>query len=99
MIFLCNVYRLGDKTAENIAQLEKWVEAGGGLVLLPGDQIDEQFFNDQYFRDGAGLSPLRLENIHGDETEKTWADLQDRQRQPRGLQGVRRPEQSVPATT
>jgi hypothetical protein len=75
VIFLCNVYRLGDKTAENIEKLERWVEAGGGLVLLPGDQIDEQFFADFYFRDGAGLSPLKLENIHGDETEKTWVNF------------------------
>jgi hypothetical protein len=75
VIFLCNVYRLGDKTAENIEKLERWVEAGGGLVMLPGDQIDEQFFADFYFRDGAGLSPIKLENIHGDETEKTWVNL------------------------
>ena len=75
VIFLTNVYRLGDKTAENLAKLEKWVAAGGGLVIFPGDQIDEQFYNEMYFRDGAGLSPLRLENIRGDETEKTWVNL------------------------
>jgi aerotolerance regulator-like protein/VWA domain-containing protein/CARDB protein len=75
VIFLCNVYRLGDKTAENIEKLEKWVQAGGGLVMLPGDQIDEQFFADFYYRDGAGLSPVKLEGIKGDETEKTWANL------------------------
>jgi hypothetical protein len=73
--FLCNVYRLGDKTAENIEKLERWVQAGGGLVILPGDQIDEQFYNDFYYRDGAGLSPVRLENIRGDESEKAWATL------------------------
>ena len=75
VIFLCNVYRLGDKTAENIEKLERWVEAGGGLVLMPGDQIDEQFYNDFYYRDGGGLSPIKLENIRGDETEKTWVTL------------------------
>lgn len=75
VIFLANVYRLGDKTAENIEKLEKWVIAGGGLVILPGDQIDEQAFADFYFKDGAGLSPLKLEAIKGDETEKTWATL------------------------
>jgi hypothetical protein len=75
VIFVCNAYRLGDKTAENITRLENWVKAGGGLVILPGDQIDEQSFNDQYYKDGAGLSPVRLENIRGDETEKTWTTL------------------------
>jgi len=75
VIFLCNVFRLGDKTAENIEKLEKWVQAGGGLVILPGDQIDEQAFADFYYKDGAGLSPVKLEGIKGDETEKTWASL------------------------
>jgi hypothetical protein len=75
VIFLANVYRLGDKTAENIEKLEKWVQEGGGLVILPGDQIDEQAFADFYYKDGAGLSPLKFEAIKGDETEKTWAAL------------------------
>lgn len=75
VIFLLNNYRLGDKTAENIERLEYWVRGGGGLVIMPGDQIDEQFFNIQYWRDGQGLSPLRLESIRGDEMEATWARL------------------------
>jgi hypothetical protein len=75
VIFLCNVYRLGDKTAENLARLEKWTEAGGGLVILPGDQIDEVAFNDLYYRDGAGPSPLKLEKIQGDETEEKWVSF------------------------
>ncbi len=75
VIFLCNVYRLGDKTVENIEKLRKWVETGGGLVMMPGDQVDEAFFNDNYYKDGLGLSPLKLENIKGDETEQKWVNL------------------------
>ncbi|MEX2027485.1 MAG: hypothetical protein WEH44_09290 [Pirellulaceae bacterium] len=75
MIFLCNLYRLVDKRAENVVRLEKWVEAGGGLAILPGDQIDEVSFNDLYYRDGAGLSPLKLERIEGDETEEKWVNF------------------------
>lgn len=75
VVFLLNTYRLGDKTAENIERLENWTRAGGGLVILPGDQIDEQFFSEQYYKDGAGLSPVRLENIRGDESEATWVNL------------------------
>ena len=74
-IFLTNVYRLGDRTAENLEKLERWVEAGGGLVIMPGDQIDEHFFNEHYYRNGEGLSPLKLENIEGDETESKWVNL------------------------
>lgn len=75
VIFLCNVYRLGEKPDETVTKLEKWVRAGGGLVILPGDQIDEGFFNQHYFKDGAGLSPLKLDNIKGDETDETWSLL------------------------
>lgn len=75
VIFLCNVYRLGDKTLENIAKLRKWVEAGGGLVIMPGDQVDEAFFNENYYQEGLGLSPLKLENIKGDESEQKWVNL------------------------
>jgi len=75
-IFLTNVYRLGDKTAENLEKLERWVAAGGGLMLMPGDQIDEQFFNQHYYRDGDGLSPLRLESLQGDETETKWVHFE-----------------------
>jgi hypothetical protein len=75
VIFLLNNYRLGEKTIENIERLEKWVARGGGLVLLPGDQIDESAFNSQYWRDGLGLAPLKLIAIRGDELENTWARL------------------------
>ena len=75
VIFLCNVYRLGEKPDETIAALERWVAAGGGLVIFPGDQIDEGFFNQHYFKDGKGLSPLKLDNIKGDETDATWSNL------------------------
>ena len=46
--------------------------------MLPGDQIDEQFFNAHYWRDGAGLSPLKLDSIRGDETEETWVSSASR---------------------
>ena len=42
---------------------------------MPGDQIDEAFFNENYYKDGAGLSPFKLENIKGDETEQKWVSL------------------------
>ena len=75
VIFLCNVYRLGDKTEENIEKIRKWVEAGGGLVMMPGDQVDEAYFNEHYFNNGKGLSPIKLENIKGDETRLKWVNL------------------------
>ncbi len=73
--FFCNVFRLGERTEEGVKKLEQWVQRGGGLVLMPGDQIDEHFFNENFFRDGNGLSPIRLDEIRGDETETTWANF------------------------
>ncbi len=69
---LCNVFRLGEKTDEGVAKLESWVRRGGGLVLMPGDQVDEHFYNLNFYRDGQGLSPFKLEEIRGDETETSW---------------------------
>ena len=43
VIYLCNLYRL---TETRRVAIEKWVEAGGALVLCVGDQIDEHVYND-----------------------------------------------------
>ncbi len=72
VIFLCNVYRFSDKV---INDLKAWTERGGGLVIMPGDQVDERFFNEKYFNDGKGISPLKLEGILGDETEEKWVNF------------------------
>jgi Aerotolerance regulator N-terminal/von Willebrand factor type A domain/CARDB len=76
VVFLCNLYRLSDKPHE---ELKKWVAAGGGLVILPGQQVDEEYFNRQLFgegdTEGRELSPVRLENILGDEDEKNWSNF------------------------
>ncbi len=70
VIFLCNLYRLSQPRLE---ALEAWTRAGGGLILMPGDQTDESFFNQQLYRDATGLSPIRLEGLRGDESESTWS--------------------------
>jgi hypothetical protein len=69
VIFLCNVFRLSD---DRIAALEEWVRAGGSLVLAPGDQVEEDYFNQKLYRGGAGLAPFELRGILGDETEEKW---------------------------
>ena len=47
--------------------LRKLVEAGTGLMIFPGDQVDPDNYNRQLFQDGAGLLPMKLE-IPQDET-------------------------------
>jgi len=70
VIFLCNLYRI---TPERREALEKWVRAGGGLVIALGDQIDEELYNEELYQDGKGLLPLPLAGLRGDETERSWA--------------------------
>jgi hypothetical protein len=69
VIYLCNVYRL---SPERRNALETWVKSGGGLVVALGDQIDEEFYNQDLYRDGEGLLPLKLDTIDGDESEENW---------------------------
>jgi uncharacterized membrane protein len=76
VVFLCNVYRLSDQSLDT---LTRWVEQGGGLVVFPGGQVDEEFFNQRFAGTGeaAGkrLSPVRLESIVGDESEQQWKNF------------------------
>ncbi len=69
VIYLSNVYRLIDGARQ---RLEDWVEAGGGLVVVLGDQVDEESYNKDLFREGEGLVPLSLAGIQGDEEGNTW---------------------------
>jgi hypothetical protein len=56
-IYLLNIERLG--TAE-IAALEAFVKAGGGLGIFLGERSRVEFFNEHLYRDGQGLFPLPL---------------------------------------
>lgn len=68
-IYLCNVYRLSE---DILTRLEKWVGAGGGLVIALGDQVDEEYYNRSLYRNGSGLLPVRLEGVMGDSKRDNW---------------------------
>ena len=72
VVYLCNLYRLTDQRR---VMLEAWVRGGGGLVVFPGDQIDEHVYNETLYRDGDGLMPVRLDRVLGDETEEKWVSF------------------------
>ena len=69
LIFLCNVYRISD---EQLAALEKWVQAGGGLVVALGDRVDGEFYNEKLHAGGKGLLPIKLDSRQGDESQNKW---------------------------
>jgi hypothetical protein len=56
-IYLANIARLGDA---EIAALEAFVKAGGGLGIFMGELSRAEFFNDKLYRGGNGLFPLPL---------------------------------------
>ncbi len=86
IIYLCNLYRIPDAGAgvpddgsggarsqlSRLQQLEKWVDAGGGLVIAVGDRVDDEVYNRDLYREGKGLMPLPLDSISGDVDETDW---------------------------
>ncbi len=73
VIALCNVDELSDTRLQG---LEKWVANGGGLVIMPGDQTISDVYNQQMYRDGEGLSPIKLLEIAGDINQENWANFE-----------------------
>jgi uncharacterized membrane protein len=72
VIFIANLYRI---TEERAVGLTEWVKNGGGLVLLLGDQIDEDVYNDVLYKNGSGLLPFKLSTVGGDEKEEKWVNI------------------------
>jgi hypothetical protein len=73
VIFLCNV---DEASLERMGSLETWVREGGSLVLMPGNRVRAETFNQSFFNDGEGLSPLKLRSMAGDPTMNRWVNFE-----------------------
>ena len=73
VIFLCN---MDEASMPRVRSLERWVDNGGGLVIMPGDRVRAQTFNDAFYREGAGLSPVKLQTIQGDPSLAQWVNFE-----------------------
>ncbi len=62
VIFVCNVDSV---SRERMKTISAWVEDGGALVLMPGDQVRSFDFNSTFYDDGQGLSPIELTEVAG----------------------------------
>ena len=62
VVVLANVPRLNGR---QVNQLRAFVEAGGGLLVFPGDRVDTQWYNRDFYDDGAGLLPAKLTALAG----------------------------------
>ncbi|MCZ6601392.1 MAG: BatA domain-containing protein, partial [Planctomycetota bacterium] len=60
VIVLANVASLAD---DQISALERYVSAGGGLLVSLGDQIDADFYVSSLYRDGSGLLPAAIGDV------------------------------------
>lgn len=69
IIFVCNVDAF---SKERMKTLEQWVSDGGCLVIMPGNRVRASEYNVSFYKDGKGLSPIRLKAISGDATKSTW---------------------------
>lgn len=63
LVWLCN---LPAPTPAVVQRLERFVAAGGGLVVTCGSQVDVARTNELMWRGGQGLLPLALGEIDGD---------------------------------
>lgn len=74
-VFLLDVPRLAD---DELAALEEYVRAGGGVALFVGAETDRSFYNDRFYRNGEGLFPvpLKLPTQLLDQEGETTPDLE-----------------------
>ncbi len=89
VIFLCNV---DEASPDRLKSLGKWVENGGGLVFMPGDRVRAATFNESFYKDGNGLSPMKLEAMEGDLTRGTWIFMETKDPNHPALRVVLDPE-------
>ncbi len=73
VIFLCNVDRI---SYDRVASLEQWVRQGGSLILFPGNRVQAASFNEVFYREGKGLSPVELREIAGDPTRQASVSME-----------------------
>jgi hypothetical protein len=66
-VVLSNVRTLAPATLE---KLEAYVQNGGGLWLALGSQTDDRSFNEQVYRGGLGLAPLKVTGAVGDPNDR-----------------------------
>lgn len=67
VVVLCNV---GLLTETEATLLESFVRSGGGLVILPGDRVNSDSYNQRLFRDGDGILPARIGTVRAVENRE-----------------------------
>ncbi len=63
LVCLCNI---GQWTESEARRIEQYVRRGGNVLIFLGDQVDVASYNEQLYRDGKGILPVRLIDRVGD---------------------------------
>jgi hypothetical protein len=58
LVVLANVERIPPRRVE---QLKAMIEAGSGLIVFTGDQVDPTAYNNDLYADGNGILPAKIE--------------------------------------
>ncbi len=62
-----------DGSVENypdLARLERYVAAGGGVGIFTGPKLNTEFYNGRFYNNGAGLNPLPIRPPAGDPAKR-----------------------------
>ncbi len=68
LICLCNI---GQWTEAEANRIEQYVRHGGSVLIFLGDQVEATSYNEQLFRNGQGLLPIRLLDRVGDPVQRS----------------------------
>lgn len=60
VVVLADVNKMDER---RLRALEQFVFSGGGVLLAPGPRTEAKFWNQWFWRDGAGLAPAPIESI------------------------------------
>lgn len=70
VIILSNVEKLNGHQMET---LDKFVKAGGGLIIFPGPDNDQRWYQNEFYKDGKGLLPAKPDGFTHIDTGKPAA--------------------------
>lgn len=80
-----------DGSVENypdLARLERYVTAGGGLGIFTGPNLNTEFYNGRFYRNGAGLNPLPIRPPSGDPAKReSYVQIDPTSIRPGGMMG------------
>jgi len=61
---------VGQLSSEDTTKLEDFVRSGGGLLIVPGEQVKPQIYSTTLWRGGEGLLPAEMLKLEGDAVKR-----------------------------